>query len=346
MKGVVVLGDHRVEVRKLPVPEPRHGQVRVRAVEVGVCGSDLHGYRHPARPGADLYVQGHELTGVIDAVGPGVENVQVGDRVVAYQAWGCGYCEYCASGNSNLCQNRKIIGKADRYQKEYSVMPEAVALPLPDALSFDDGLMLSCAGGTAWTALRQVQPSCDDVVLVTGLGPVGLMGVLWARAMGAYVIGVEPNPTRVALGIEAGAHVVIDPNEEDVVQHVLQLSGGRGASVAFEGSGNKGAQGLILEATHYDARVVYVAIAPPGIVIDPSTNRRPGGHNVGLRAIHGAFTFGMGDWYDMVRAVSLHDLNPGRLITHRYAIDQANEAYAMANSADCGKVIFEWDDKA
>jgi threonine dehydrogenase-like Zn-dependent dehydrogenase len=338
MKGVVVLGNHQVEVRDLPVPEPGHGQVLVRAVEAGVCGSDLHGYRREERTGG-RYVQGHELTGVIEAIGPGVEHLQPGDRVMAYQAWGCGYCEYCASGRSNLCANRVVIGKADRYQKEYAVMPEAVALPVPDEMSFDDAIMLSCAGGTAWAGLRRVQPSCDDAAVVYGLGPVGLMGVLWARAMGAYVIGVEVNPERLALGLQAGAHAVIDASQEDVPARVRELTHGHGATVGFEGSGNKGAQAQLLEVTHWSARVVYVATAPPGAVIDPRVGRRG---QLGLRAVYGTFTYSMGDYYDMVRAIRLHGLKPGELVTHRFPIERADEAYSLADSGNCGKIVFAW----
>jgi threonine dehydrogenase-like Zn-dependent dehydrogenase len=341
VKGVFILGNRTVEVRELPKPELGHGLVLVRAVEVGVCGSDLHGYRHEPRPGSGRLVQGHELTGVIEAVGPGVEHLKPGDRVVAYQAWGCGYCEYCASGRSNLCVNRKVIGKKDRYQKEYSVMPEAVALPLPDYVTFDDGVTLSCAGGTAWGGLQHVKPSCDDAVVVFGLGPVGLMGAMWARAMGAYVIGVEVVPERLELGMVTGCNAVIDPSKEDVVEQVMALTHGHGATVGYEASGNKEAQRLMLEATHFSARLVYVAIAPPGEIIDPSTNRNRGPY-LGLRAIHGTFTFSMGDWYDMLRAIRLQGLQPGKIVTHRFSIDQASEAYAVADSGRCGKVIFEW----
>ncbi|MBC7237137.1 MAG: alcohol dehydrogenase catalytic domain-containing protein [Chloroflexi bacterium] len=338
MKGVVVVGNRQVELRELPKPEPGHGQVLVRAVEVGVCGSDLHGYRAEPSEGP-RFVSGHELTGVVEAVGPGVEHLKPGDRVMAYQAWGCGYCEYCASGRSNLCANRRIIGKADRYQKDYSVMPEAVALPVPDELSFDDAVMLSCAGGTAWAGLQKVKPSVNDATVITGLGPVGLMAAFWARAMGSYVIGVEVNPVRIELGKQAGAHVVINPQEEDVVTRVMEITRGEGARVGFEASGNKGAQELLLQATYFEGRVVYAAIAPPGKVIDPRAGKRG---DLGLRAIHGTFTYSMGDYYEMVRALLLHDLHPGTLVTHRFSIAEAAEAYRVADSGSCGKVIFQW----
>lgn len=339
IKGVVVLGDRRVQVVERPKPQVDYGLVLVRAVLAGICGSDIHPYRAAARPDAKLLVQGHELTGIVEEVGPGVEGVKVGDRVVAYQAWGCGYCEFCASGRSNLCANRRVIGKKDRYQKDYAVMPEAVALPLPDAMSFEDGIMLSCAGGTAWAAIQKVQPRCDDVALIMGLGPVGLMGVMWARAMGAYVIGVDMIPERLALGKQIGAHAVIDAGQEDVVAKVKELTGGEGATVGYEASGNKQAQADLLAATHWSARVVYVAVGKPGAVIDPSVGK--GGH-LGLRSVYGTFTFSMGDWYRMVRAITLHGLKPGAMVTHRFPIERAAEAYALVDAGRCGKVVFAW----
>ena len=186
-------------------------------------------------------------------------------------------------------------------------MPETVALPLPDELTFDDGLLLSCAGGTSWAALQKAHPSCDDAAVVFGLGPVGLMAVFWAKAMGAYVIGVEVNPTRLALGKEAGADVVLDGREQDPVERVMAITGGEGARVGVEASGRKTAQEQLLNATYFEARLVYVASAPQGKVIDP----RPGrGGELGLRAVHGAFTYSMGDYYDMLRTLLLHDPSP------------------------------------
>ncbi len=338
MKGVIILGTKKVEVRELPKPDPGYGQVLVRAIEVGICGSDLHMYRREDLKNP-LHVQGHELTGIIESVGEGVEHLRVGDRVMAYQAWGCGYCSRCATGRSNLCANRKIVGKADRYQKEYSVMPEAVALPLPDELTFDDGVMLSCAGGTAWAGLRKVQPSCDDAVVVFGLGPVGLMAVFWAKAMGAYVIGVEVVPRRLDLGQKAGADVVVDARAEDPVARVKSITRGEGARVGVEASGSKAAQQQVLDATHPEARLVYIASAPEGKVIDP----RPGrGGGLGMRAVHGSYTYSMGDYYDMLRALLLHGLHPGVLVTHRFSIEEADEAFQVADSCDSGKVILEW----
>ena len=339
MKGVRVIGNRTVELHELPKQKPGYGQVLVKPKAVGICGSDLHPYRAEPRPDANRFVQGHELTGVVEEVGPGVENMSESDRIVAYQAWGCGYCELCASGYANLCANRKIIGKADRYQKDCSAITEGMCLPLPDRMSFDDGIMLSCAGGTAWSALRKVKPSCDDTVVVFGLGPVGLMGVMWAKAMGAYVIGIEVIEERLKLGKELGANVIIDAKTENPVQRVMELTDGYGATVGFEGSGNKEAQGDILKATHWAARVVYVAVGPAGPVIDPSVGRRG---QLGLRTVYGTFTYSIPDWYKMTRAILLHRLTPGQVVTHRFQLEQAHEAYALADSGRCGKVVFTW----
>lgn len=342
MQGVLVLGNHQVEVREMDKPEPGYGQVLIRPMAVGVCGSDLHGYRGEPRPAASLVVGGHELTGIVEQVGPGVETVKSGDRVVAYQAFSCGHCEQCASGHGNLCANRKDFGKGawrDRYQKDYSVITETMCLMLPAAMSFEDGVMLSCAGGTAWAALRLARPSCDDSVVVFGLGPVGLMGVMWARAMGAYVIGIDLVPERLALAEQIGAHVVINAGQEDAVARVREITGGEGATVGFEGSGSKKAQSDILQATHYAARVLYVAVGGKGAVIEPSVGR---GGQLGIKTVYGCFTYSIPDWYGMVRSIQLHGLKPGTMVTHRFPVSQASEAYATADSAQSGKVIFVW----
>ena len=345
MKGVVVLGDHRVEVRELPVPEPGYGQVLVRAVQAGICGSDIHPFRaapgpRPPQAGQGLFVQGHELVGVVDRVGPGVEHVQTGDRVFCYLGWGCGHCEECADGHGNLCLDRRDQGRMDRYQKEYSLVREEMALRMPQELSFDDALMLTCAGGTAWAGLRKAAPSCDDSVVVFGLGPVGLMALFWAKAMGAYVIGVEMSDERLALAQQLGAHAVVDAKREDPVMRVRELTRGKGATVAVETSGNKGAQAQLFEVTQRKARLVYVAGAPAGAVMDPNPFGNWG--RLGLRQVVGTVTYGIADWYQMAETLVLHGYKPGQLITHRFPIEQAQEAYDVTESGRCGKVVFEW----
>ena len=142
-------------------------------------------------------------------------------------------------------------------------------------------------------------------------------------------------------GYDEGASEA-EAGECDPVERVRELTLGEGARVGFEASGNKGAQEMLLGATHFEGRIVYAAIAPPGKVIDPSGRRQ--GAFLGNRAVHGTFTFSMGAYFDMVRALLLHDLHPGKLITHRFSIDDAGEAYRVTDSGDCGKVIFQWDE--
>ena len=130
MKGVFVLGDHKVQVRELSVLEPGHGQVLVRATRAGVCGSDLYPYRAESKPNAPQLVQGHELVGVVERTGPGVEHVDPGDRVFVYLGWGCRHCPDCVAGYPNLCHDRRDQGKMDRYQKELSTVTESMVYPL------------------------------------------------------------------------------------------------------------------------------------------------------------------------------------------------------------------------
>lgn len=340
MKGVVVLGDRSVALREVVKPTPQHCQVLVRAVEAGVCGSDIHPYRAAARPNAKPLVQGHELVGVVEALGPGAEHLQVGDRVFVYLGYGCFHCEDCASGYPNLCPDRRDQGQMDRYQKPYSVVREEMALRIPDEMTFDDALMLTCAGGTAWSALEKVRPTAQDTVVISGLGPVGLMGVMWAKAMGARVVGVEVIEERLALARQVGADVLLNPREDDIVERIRALTDGEGASIGYESSGNKGSQAALLDVTSRQARLVYVAGGAPGAIIDPSPFGRWG--TLALRTIYGTVTYALADWYDMVRTILLHRLTPGQIVTHRFPIGQADEAYALTETGKCGKVVFEW----
>jgi propanol-preferring alcohol dehydrogenase len=340
MKGVVVIGNRKVELREVEKPQTRHCEVLVRAVEAGVCGSDMFPYRAAPNPGRSRLVQGHELVGVVEELGPGAEHLQVGDRVFVYLGYGCFHCEACASGYANLCPDRRDQGKMDRYQKPYSVVREEMALRIPDEMTFEDALMLTCAGGTAWSALQKVEPTPKDAVVIFGLGPVGLMGVMWAKTAGAYVIGVEPIEERQALARKVGADVVLAPQEEEIVERIRALTNGDGATVGYESSGSKAAKAALLNVTSRDARIVYVAGGARGPVIDPSPFGQWG--TLGLRTIYGTVTHSIPDWYDMTRTILMQDLKPGEIVTHRFSIEEASEAYALTDSGRCGKVVFEW----
>lgn len=263
MKGVVFVGDGRVEVRDFDVPEPKGTQVLVAIQAAGLCGSDMHPYRNPPAYW-DQYpiIRGHEPAGVVEQVGDAVTMVKAGDRVSVYHAPTCGHCEPCVNGEYFRCTTigpgyRLASLKVHGCDAEYLLVDQNVCFPLPDGLSFEDGAIIACAGGTAYHALTLADVHAFDTVLVSGLGPVGLCVMHLALSMGAIVIGADPVEYRRSRALKLGAKAVYNPLETTAQAYVEDLFG-EGVDKAVETSGADEARADIIPATHFHGRLVYV----------------------------------------------------------------------------------------
>src|SRR5579883_2564681 len=227
MRGVVCLGNRRVELREFPDPEPGPGEVVVRIGAAGLCGSDLHAYRGER---AQTHISGHEPCGTIAALGAGVTGWRAGERVIVHHYAGCGQCKYCRIGYDQLClHGHRTFGfGAHGANADFLLVPARCLVRLPDALSFAEGAAIACGTGTAYMALTKLGVSGRDTLAIYGQGPVGLSATLLGKAMGARVIAVEVAEPRRALARELGADVVLDPQSEDPVAAIRELTGGGG----------------------------------------------------------------------------------------------------------------------
>jgi D-arabinose 1-dehydrogenase-like Zn-dependent alcohol dehydrogenase len=265
MKALLFPGDHQVIVADVPTPEPGPGEVRVAMRAAAVCGSDLHGFRAPAAAraatGQDKIIPGHEPAGVVDAVGPGVRHVAVGDRVGVYHYRGCGHCAECRGGRLKWCdQRRGYGGPIDGSDADYLITDEQNCLPLPDDMSFVTGALLMCVGGTAFRALAKLGLRWGDSLAVYGLGPVGLAALRCASAMGIRVIGVDPSEERRAIAGGIGAWKVVDGGDHAVAEQILELTGG-GACGSLETSGSLAGRRTAVRAAAHRGRLVCVGSA-------------------------------------------------------------------------------------
>ncbi|MBX6772273.1 MAG: zinc-binding dehydrogenase [Chloroflexi bacterium] len=339
MRGILFPGDRRVVVREFPDPVPGPRQVVVRMRVAAVCGSDLHGYRaRAAERGAQAeIIPGHEPCGDVVAVGSEVHSVKVGDRVTVYHYLGCGHCRYCLAGFIQWCPERKGYGGAIHgSDADLLLTNEINCLPLPPGLSYIDGAFIACQASTAYSSLLKLEPSGRDTIAIFGLGPVGLCGVMMARAMGARVVGIDVVPERLELARRFGAEEVIPGDRADVVARLRDLTGGEGPRLAFETSGNALAHQNVIDALAKGGKGVFVGF---------------GAHEktVNLTAIIGKQLILMGSfvapiylYWDLVDFLLRHRLPLADLVTHRFALEEAEEALRLADTARTGKVIFEW----
>lgn len=340
MRGVVFVGDGRVEVRQFPRPQPTGTQVLVAMRAAGLCGSDMHPFRNPPAYWAEApIIRGHEPSGVVAQVGEAVSMVAVGDRVSVYHAPACNHCEACARGEFFNCTTigpgyRLASLKVHGADADYLLVDQNVCLRLPDALSFEDGAIIACAGGTAYHALRRADLRAGEVVLVSGLGPVGLCAVKLASAMGGIVIGADPVAYRRDLALHHGARFGLDPTAAPLAEQVQTIDD-QGADVVIETSGHDQARIDVLPCTPYHARLVYVGWGG-------NARNATLGPMLGERWVTGSNMFTAQDYYALVRFMLRMGLRFDELVTHRFALDEAQRAFDTFATRETGKVMFTW----
>jgi threonine dehydrogenase-like Zn-dependent dehydrogenase len=338
MRGVVFPGDRRAEVRDFPDPEPGPGEVVVRIKAAGLCGSDLHLYRQTAaqRAGNDT-IPGHEPSGIVETLGPGVDAVQVGDRVSVYHYRGCGHCRHCRAGNVMWCAERRGYGGPIHGADADLLLTDARnCMPLPDELSYAHGALMACAAGTAFSSMHKLQVSGRDTLVIFGQGPVGLCGLLVAKALGGRVIGVDPIAERRALSLQLGADAALDPGQSDVLAAVRDLTHGEGADMAFETSGSAAGQNGAVDCLRLGGKAVFVGFGVQDKTLNPS-------QFIGRQlTLMGSFVMPVYMYYDLAQFILDHDLPLERMVTHRFPLEQAPEAFALFEQGATGKVVLEW----
>lgn len=218
----------------LEVPAPGPGELLVQVKAAGICHSDAH-YRSGVGATRHPLTLGHEVAGLVAAVGPGVATPCVGDRVCLHYLVTCGDCLDCRAGREQFCATGAMIGKdRDGGYAEFIRVPARNAHPLPESIPFEQGAILMCSSATALHALRKARVAAGDAVAVFGIGGLGVSAVQLARALGASVVcAVDVNPTKLALAKRLGA-VPVDARAGDPVQTIRAATAGRGVDAALE----------------------------------------------------------------------------------------------------------------
>lgn len=343
MRGVFFPGDRQTVVASLADPVPGPGEVVVAMRAAAICGSDMHGYRASSadrqRTGSDRIVPGHEPCGVVHALGAGVDSVKVGDRVAVYHYRGCGHCADCRGGRVMWCDDRQGYGGPIHGSDADLLLTDARnCLPLPDDVSYELGALLMCVGGTAYEVMTKLNASGRGPIAIFGLGPVGLAGMLFARAMGAEVIGVDVSPTHLELATRLGVEAVVDARNEDVVAAITRWSGGAGVAGAFETSGTVSGQTNSILAAGRNGRVAFVGFGAKEPAISPAQFIEK------QLTLMGSFVFPIDHYEEILGFVSRHQIPLEATVTHRVGLDEAPEIFAAFDRGETGKVVFVWND--
>lgn len=229
MKAAVVTSfTEPLEVQDRAVPDPGPGQVLVRIEASGLCHTDIHAAHGdwPVKP-TPPFVPGHEGVGIIEALGAGVTQRAVGDRVaLPWLGHACGHCDHCVSGWETLCEEQQNTGYSiDGGLAEYVVADATYVVPVPDGVTSFDAAPLTCAGVTTYKAIKVADIKPSERVAVFGIGGLGHLAVQYARLVGGAVIAVDVEDDKLELAHELGADHVVNARTTDPVAAIEALGG-------------------------------------------------------------------------------------------------------------------------
>lgn len=324
------------------VPQPICGdrEVKIKIKQTAICGTDIHIYNWDewARKTIPVpMVIGHEFVGEIVETGKNVRGFRIGQRVSGEGHITCGYCRNCRAGKRHLCINTKGIGiNIPGAFAEYLVMPDENVFPIPDAISDDEASIFDPLGNAVHTVL-----SFDVVgedVLLTGAGPIGIMGALICQHIGArYVVITDINDYRLELARKCGVKNVIDVRKEKLEDVIKRLKMTEGFDVGYEMSGSADAFNDMLKNLRMGAKIGLLGILPDSTQIPWSSIIFKA---FTIKCIYGREMFET--WYKMASMLT-SGLDIKNIITHKFRIDDYEKGFEVMASGNSGKVILKWD---
>ena len=332
MRGLVFLGDQRVELREFADPRPGPGQVVVAIRASGMCGSDIRPYQQ----GQSAFVTGHEPCGVVAERGAGVSEAQAptGQRVMVHHYWGCGMCKHCRIGYTQMCvKGSRTMGfSADGGNAPYLLAPAGSLVPLPDELSFAEGAAIACGTGTAYSALKRLGVSGRDTLAIFGQGPVGLAATQLATAMGARVIAVDPLAERRELACQLGADVAIDTASS--VDAIRDLTHGEGADATLDCTGNAEARANCAKAARAWGRACFVGEQGTATFeMTPDVIHKQ-------LTMYGSWTFSTVLLAECAQFAVDRQVPLRRVFTEEFRLEDADAAFRKFASRNMGKGVF------
>ena len=339
MKAVVKsMPNPGVEVRDVPVPEVADEEVLIRVKAAAICGSDLGIYNYtPAYIGMRLpVVMGHEFAGEVVETGKLVEGYAAGDRVLSESVKACGGCGFCRMGMSNLCDGSTLFGiHTDGGFAEYVAVPYKLLHRMPPGMSYEEAALVEPLSN-AVHFVNDVTPfQSGDLVVVQGCGPIGLFSAQLFRLGGARVIISGLGVAGVRLGIaEKLGFEAVNIDEVDLVEHVMNMNEGSGADVAFVAVGAPPAVKQAMDLVKKRGTITVAGIFGSEVPVDATRLVRR------ELTMMGAYDAKPVNFPTSIALIKEGKVNVRDVLTHRFSLDDAEEAFRVALDRTGGKVEF------
>ncbi|MEO8683207.1 MAG: L-threonine 3-dehydrogenase [Devosia sp.] len=326
-------------MERVPVPEIGPNDVLIKVKKSAICGTDVHIYNWDEWAQKTVpvpLVTGHEFVGEIAEVGSAVTEYRVGQRVSGEGHIVCGHCRNCRAGRGHLCRNTLGVGvHRPGSFAEFLALPQHNVVPIPDSIPDEVAAIFDPLGNAVHTALSF--DLIGEDVLVTGAGPIGIMGALVAQAVGARkVVITDINPTRLELARKLGIRHVVDASSEPLAEVMRQVGMTEGFDVGLEMSGSARAFRDMIDAMNNGGKIAILGIAPTGFEIDWN---KVIFKMLTLKGIYGREMFET--WYKMIALVQ-GPLDVSGLITHRIGIDDYQSGFDAMRNGLAAKVVMDW----
>ncbi len=326
-------------MQQVPVPEPGPREVLIRVKKSAICGTDVHIWKWDewsAKTVPVPMVVGHEFVGEIVDRGAAAAKYAIGQRVSGEGHITCGTCRNCRAGRGHLCRNTLGVGvQRPGSFAEYVAIPEANVVPIPDDIPDEVAAIFDPFGNAVHTALSFDLVGED--VLVTGAGPIGIMGALIAQKVGARkVVITDINPYRLDLARQMGVQHVVDVGQENLRDVMADIGMTEGFDVGLEMSGAGPAMQQMIARMNNGGKIALLGISPVEFAVDWNSVIFKMLH---IKGIYGREIFET--WYKMIALVQ-SGLDVSGLITHRISIDDFEQGFEAMISGNSGKVVMDW----
>jgi L-iditol 2-dehydrogenase len=335
-------GDLRYE--KTGIPEISDGEVLIRVRAAGNCGSDLKRimvegtYHFPCIPG-------HEFSGEVAETGKSVNGLKAGDRVTAAPLIPCMKCEWCMQGQYNMCDDYDYIGsRSDGAFAEYVKVPAANVVRLPARVDFEDGAATDPAAVALHAIRRAGGVHAGETVAVLGAGPIGMLACQWVRALGAgKVIATDVFEEKLKVARDLGADVTVDARRSDVVNRIMEETGGRGADLLMETAGSLDTHIQALLAARKRGRIILIGRAYRDMLMPDEVFTKVFRRElVVYGAVNSNFSLHDHEWKTTVDYMASGKIVIKPLISHRLPMSAIGETFRKMHNGEImyNKIIF------